>query len=53
MGRPPVNHILYEMKISGRAATNLLESLHLDVGPTAYLFECLHCRRPRFHIDEP
>ena len=48
-----LNHILYEMKISGRAGLNLLESLHKDVGPTAYLFECLHCRRQHFHVDQP
>ncbi|MBL8179807.1 MAG: CbrC family protein [Bryobacterales bacterium] len=47
------NHILFAMKIPSRAATNLLESLHRDVGPTAYLFECLHCSRRHFHIDEP
>ncbi len=48
-----LNYIRFEMKITGRAAIDLLESLHLDVGPTAYLFECLHCRRPHFHIDQP
>lgn len=48
-----LNHILYEMKISGRAALNMLESLHKDKGPTAYLFECLHCRRQHFHVDAP
>lgn len=50
---PLLSHILYEMKISGRAGPNLLESLHRDAGPTAYLFECLHCRRPHFHVDQP
>jgi len=32
-----LHHILYEMKVSGGAATRLLESLHKDTAPTAYL----------------
>jgi hypothetical protein len=46
-----LNHIIYEMQISGGAATRLLGSLQRDAAPTAYLFRCLHCGRPHFHVD--
>ena len=46
-----LQHIVYEMGISGGAAKHLLESLDRDFGPTAYVFQCLHCRRYVFHID--
>ena len=46
-----LNHIIYEMQISGGAALRMLESLNRDKGPTAYLFRCLHCGEPKFHID--
>ena len=48
-----LNHIIYEMQISGGAATGLLQSLNRDHGPTAYLFRCLSCTMPKFHIDGP
>jgi uncharacterized protein CbrC (UPF0167 family) len=48
-----LNHIIYNMEISGGAATRLLQSLNRESGPTAYLFECLHCRQHHFHIDHP
>jgi uncharacterized protein CbrC (UPF0167 family) len=48
-----LNHIIYEMQISGTAATLLLRSLNRDRGPTAYMFRCLHCDRHHFHIDQP
>jgi uncharacterized protein CbrC (UPF0167 family) len=48
-----LSHIIYEMKISGGAATRLLATLQRDTGPTAYLFRCLHCERTHFHIDQP
>jgi|SRR5262245_7376294 len=48
-----LNHIIYEMGISGGAATRLLNSLQRDRGPTAYVFQCLHCRKYLFHIDQP
>ncbi len=47
-----LNHILFEMKITWSLALELLESLHREAGPTAYLFECLHCRRPHFNVDQ-
>ena len=43
-----VNHIVHEMKISGGAATRLLQTLNRDAGPTAYLFQ-----QHRFYIDQP
>ena len=48
-----MTHIVQEMGISGGAATRLLGSLRRDTGPTAYLFQCLHCRKHLFHIDQP
>jgi uncharacterized protein CbrC (UPF0167 family) len=46
-----LNHIIYNMSISGGAATRLLQSLHRDQGPTAYLFECASCGRHHVHVD--
>lgn len=46
-----LSHIIYEMGISGGAATRLLNSLARDKGPTAYLFQCLHCETYKFHVD--
>jgi hypothetical protein len=46
-----LNHIIYNMEISGGAATRLLQSLHRDKGPTAYLFTCLTCGRHQVHVD--
>ena len=48
-----LSHIIYEMRISGGAATRMLGSLNRDAGPTAYVFRCLHCERHHFHIDQP
>lgn len=46
-----LSHIIYELGISGGAATRMLQSLRRDVSPTAYLFTCLHCGEPRVHVD--
>ena len=46
-------YIVHSMQISGGAATRLLGSLDREKGPTAYLFRCLTCETPRFHIDRP
>ena len=46
-----LNHIFYEMGISGGAARRYLESLHRDAGPTAYVFRCLACGGNLFHMD--
>jgi uncharacterized protein CbrC (UPF0167 family) len=48
-----LNHIVYEMDVSGGAATRVLQSLNRDGGPTAYVFKCLHCERNHFHVDGP
>jgi uncharacterized protein CbrC (UPF0167 family) len=48
-----LSHIIYEMKISGGAATRMLQGLNRDAGPTAYLFHCLHCEKNHFYIDQP
>jgi uncharacterized protein CbrC (UPF0167 family) len=47
-----MTYIVQEMQISGGAASRLLNSLNRDSGPTAYLFQCLHCGRHLFHIDQ-
>jgi uncharacterized protein CbrC (UPF0167 family) len=48
-----LNHIIYELGISGGAATTLLNSLHRDTGATTYVFQCLHCRKHLLNIDCP
>lgn len=48
-----MGHIVYELEISGGAATRLLGSLNRDKGPTVYLFRCLACAQYHFHIDQP
>jgi uncharacterized protein len=48
-----MSYIVHDMLVSGGAATRLLNALHIDKGPTAYLFRCLHCEAPHFHIDQP
>jgi uncharacterized protein CbrC (UPF0167 family) len=48
-----LNYIVYEMEISGGAATRMLQSLHKDKGPTAFLFRCLHCERHHLYVDQP
>ena len=46
-----LSHIIYDLSISGGAATRLLQSLRRDEGPTAYLFECHGCGRHHVHVD--
>jgi len=48
-----LGYIVYGMGISGGAATRLLGSLDRNAGPTVYLFRCLSCEEPHFHIDQP
>ncbi len=48
-----LSHIIYELRISGGAATHMLGSLNRDTGPTAYLFRCLRCERYHFCVDQP
>src|SRR5262249_16008931 len=47
-----MGHIVHEMGITGGAAMRLLESLDRDNGPTAFLFQCLKCRRHHLYIDQ-
>jgi uncharacterized protein CbrC (UPF0167 family) len=39
--------------MSGSSVTQLVNSLNRDKGPTVYVFRCLHCKGPKFHIDFP
>jgi uncharacterized protein CbrC (UPF0167 family) len=47
-----LSHIIYNMAISGGAATRLLHALRRDQSPTAYLFECPGCGRHHVHVDQ-
>jgi uncharacterized protein len=47
-----MTYIVQEMGISGGAAVRLLDSLRTDKGPTVYIFQCLHCGRHLFRIDQ-
>jgi uncharacterized protein CbrC (UPF0167 family) len=46
-----MSHIVYEMGVSGGAATRLLDSLDRDRSPTLYVFKCPQCETHLFHID--
>jgi len=46
-----LSHIIHELGVAGGAATRMLESLHRNASPTAYLFRCLHCGEPKVHVD--
>jgi len=46
-----LNHIIYNMGISGGAATRLLQSLDRAKGPTAFVFRCPKCETHHFHVD--
>lgn len=46
-----LGNILYDLNISGGAASRMLESLNKDSGPTAYVFQCSHCRAYRTFVD--
>jgi len=48
-----LNHIIYDMGISGGAALRKLESLHRDTGATAFLFQCPRCGGHKVYVDEP
>ncbi len=47
-----MGHVVQELKLSGSAATRFIDSLNRDSGPTVFLFQCLHCQRLRFYIDQ-
>lgn len=46
-----LSHIIYELGISGGAATRLLEALQRDYSPTAFAFRCLACGEPKVYVD--
>ena len=46
-----LSNIIYDLHISGGAATRVLESLNKKSGPTAYVFQCLHCHAYRTFVD--
>jgi len=46
-----LGNIIYDLHISGGAATRMLESLHKNSGPTAYIFQCSHCGSYRTYVD--
>lgn len=46
-------YIVHDLGISGGAALRLLNSLHRDRGPTAYVFRCRACETLHGRIDSP
>jgi len=46
-----LGNIIYDLHISGGAANRALESLKRDIGPTAYIFQCLHCDQVKTFVD--
>ena len=46
-----LGNIIYDLGISGGAATRGLQSLNRDTGPTAFIFKCLHCESQRTYVD--
>jgi uncharacterized protein len=46
-----VTYIVQDLKISGSAAIRLLESLHRDSSPTAYVFQCRRCDAQPAYVD--
>jgi len=44
-------NIVYDLHMSGGTANRVLESLNRDSGPTAYVFQCLHCAAHRTFVD--
>jgi uncharacterized protein len=46
-----MSYVVYELGITGGAATRLLQALQRDHTPTAYVFQCLHCDNQPVYID--
>ncbi len=46
-----MGYIVHDLHISGGAARQMLDSLHRDQSPTAYVFRCLKCERHFGHVD--
>jgi uncharacterized protein CbrC (UPF0167 family) len=43
--------IVDELKIYNNEALTMLKALNRDSGPTAYIFQCLHCQAFHVHVD--
>jgi uncharacterized protein len=46
-----MSHIVHDHGISGGAAKRMLESLHREQSPSAFVFQCRKCERFFGHID--
>ena len=46
-----LSYTIYDLGISGGAATRMVESLNRDKGPTAYIFQCLRCAAQKLYVD--
>lgn len=46
-----LSSIIYDLHVSGGAAHCMLESLHRDIGPTAYVFRCRRCGSLQTFVD--
>lgn len=46
-----MSYIVHELNISGGSTRQLLESLHRDQSPTAYVFQCRKCDRHFGYLD--
>src|SRR5262249_33660244 len=46
-----LGNIIYDLHVSGGAATRMLESLKRDAGPTAYIFQCSLCGNYQTFVD--
>lgn len=47
-----LDFIIYQLGVSGGAATRMLGGLQRNASPTAYLFRCANCEQYHFHIDQ-
>jgi len=48
-----LEYIANDLDFGDDRAPDVVASLDRDKGPTAYLFQCLHCRTHLFHVDFP
>lgn len=46
-----MGYIVHELRISGGAARRMLESVHRDQSPTAFVFQCKKCERHFGYVD--
>lgn len=47
-----MSNIVYELGVSGGAATRLMQSLKRDASPTAFAFRCVHCETLLGYVDQ-